>query len=110
VSDALHRWNELYAMLNGRTTAGQAGVRDPEHPCRDFDPGEPSGNCEGDGHYLCGECAGRVVGCPVCGRRPVVCECLGCSFLRCGGVAVFLLNRGVGYCADHLGEFERRKP
>lgn len=25
-------------------------------PSEDFDPGEPSGECDGDGHYLCREC------------------------------------------------------
>jgi len=39
---------------------GDKGVRDPESPCRDFDPsplrlGEFP-ECEGDGHYLCRTC------------------------------------------------------
>ena len=35
---------------------GQPGVRDPEFPCRGFEPGEPSGDCKTDGHYMCQEC------------------------------------------------------
>jgi hypothetical protein len=36
---------------------GLVGQRDPEFPCTDFVPGEPSyGRCEGDGHYLCDQC------------------------------------------------------
>jgi len=32
--------------------------RDPDAPCpsRAFLPGEPSGQCETDGHYMCAEC------------------------------------------------------
>lgn len=37
---------------------GDRGVRDPEHPCSDFEPGAPSerGQCMTDGHYMCHEC------------------------------------------------------
>jgi len=36
---------------------GQAGVRDPDHPCVEFEPGSPAGgDCMTDGHYLCAEC------------------------------------------------------
>lgn len=52
----LREWNELVAAANGRTTFGQAGVRDPDNPCEAFDPGEPSGDCSPDGHYMCQEC------------------------------------------------------
>jgi len=40
---------------------GAPGVRDPEFPCDQFDPGMPEiGNtCETDGHYLCQECGRR---------------------------------------------------
>ncbi len=33
--------------------------RDIDAPCpsREFDPGEPAGFCETDGHYMCRECA-----------------------------------------------------
>lgn len=43
------------------------GIRDPDNPCTEFIPGQPSGvsgsafGCESDGHYLCGECENRVV-------------------------------------------------
>ena len=32
--------------------------RDPDFPCpsRAFEPGEPAGNCDTDGHYMCAEC------------------------------------------------------
>ncbi len=36
----------------------RAPDRDPEFPCpsRAFEAGEPSGNCDTDGHYMCAEC------------------------------------------------------
>lgn len=37
-------------------TFGAPGVRDPDLPCKVYDPGEPSGQCDSDGHYLCKEC------------------------------------------------------
>lgn len=42
-----------------RQRVGDPYIRDPEHPCNVFYPGEPDeGNdCLGDGHYLCYECA-----------------------------------------------------
>lgn len=38
---------------------GDLGVRDPDFPCDLFDPGprKLSGDCGGDGHYLCNECS-----------------------------------------------------
>jgi hypothetical protein len=38
---------------------GTAHVRDPDSPCTAFIPGDPDpyNRCEGDGHYLCKECA-----------------------------------------------------
>lgn len=53
------RWNELHAFVNGRTTFGQVGVRDPENPCDEFDAGGYSGRgrCMSDGHYMCTECS-----------------------------------------------------
>jgi len=32
--------------------------RDVDYPCpsRDFEPGEPRGDCDTDGHYMCREC------------------------------------------------------
>lgn len=44
---------------------GAPGVRDPELPCDSFQPGgtaygkTATGNCETDGHYLCGTCVNR---------------------------------------------------
>lgn len=42
-----------------RTGTGIPGQRDPEFPCADFNTACPSGygRCDGDGHYLCDECA-----------------------------------------------------
>jgi hypothetical protein len=47
---------------------GAPGVRDPEHPCDQYDPtpseigahGECEGECETDGHYLCRGCRWRI--------------------------------------------------
>jgi hypothetical protein len=41
-----------------REKFGDAGVRDPDFLCREFEPGEPAPgrDCLGDGHYLCREC------------------------------------------------------
>lgn len=74
---ALQRWNWLYAELNGRTVVGQPGVRDPEHLCDHFEPGEPHANntCDGDGHYMCFECSHLTLCADGCGARPVQCEC-----------------------------------
>ena len=35
---------------------GTPGLRDRDAPCFAFEPGQPSGDCETDGHYLCHEC------------------------------------------------------
>jgi hypothetical protein len=53
------RWNELHAVVNGRTTFGQVGVRDPENPCENFDAAgyDGCGVCYSDGHYMCTECS-----------------------------------------------------
>lgn len=55
----LHRWEELCAHVNGLTTLGDPGVRDPEHPCEEFDGRsyDGAGACDSDGHYLCVECS-----------------------------------------------------
>jgi hypothetical protein len=71
----LDRWNELYLAANGRTAFGQRGVRDPEYPCAEFLPGEPSGQCMSDGHYLCNECTWSVPLCATCGESWRLCEC-----------------------------------
>lgn len=46
------------AGRDGAHTFGLPGVRDSDHPCIMFYPGEPSGfgDCRGDGHGLCREC------------------------------------------------------
>lgn len=50
-------WAELEASINGRTTFGMLGVRDPDAPCEGFTPGDPgAGRCDTDGHYLCWDC------------------------------------------------------
>jgi len=37
---------------------GAPGVRDPEHRCDMYSPGQPTkGGCQGDGHHLCAGCA-----------------------------------------------------
>lgn len=43
-------------MLVGDGRVGVAGERDPACPCDEFEPGDPGGDCYGDGHYLCNEC------------------------------------------------------
>ena len=44
-----------------RERFGDAGVRDPDFICREFEPGTPGpGACESDGHYLCAECVHYV--------------------------------------------------
>ena len=41
-----------------QTGTGVPGQRDPGAPCVEFRPGNPrDGDCEGDGHYLCDQCA-----------------------------------------------------
>ena len=37
-------------------TVGIPGVRDADHPCEEFTPGAPTGDCSSDGHYMCAEC------------------------------------------------------
>ena len=32
------------------------GIRDPDYPCGLFEYGQPAGECQGDGHYMCPEC------------------------------------------------------
>jgi hypothetical protein len=61
-------WAELMADINGKRLFGQRGVRDPEHPCEEFEPvpdidwlglrlaAPGTGHCDSDGHYLCGGC------------------------------------------------------
>jgi hypothetical protein len=53
---------------------GQAGVRDPDSPCADFEPGEPDGMCSTDGHHMCRECEHAEL-CEGCGQPDARCEC-----------------------------------
>jgi len=41
-----------------QTSLPRVPDRDPEAPCpsRAFEPGEPAGDCDTDGHYMCAEC------------------------------------------------------
>lgn len=66
------------ALQESQTRAGTGtpGQRDPDFPCAEFKPGEPSyGRCDGDGHYLCEECVELCAVpvqhpcCPHCGRE-----------------------------------------
>lgn len=75
MSDFLRRWNELYRAANGILAVGTPGVRHPDDPCDLFEPGEPSlYDCNGDGHYMCLECAHLCV-CRECGAREGDDEC-----------------------------------
>jgi hypothetical protein len=57
-----------------RAVFGAPGVRDPEHPCDEFDPGEPDGHCGTDGHYMCTECRHADL-CERCNESEMRCEC-----------------------------------
>lgn len=54
------RWT--FTATGERVSDGTHGVRDPDAPCEDYTPGEPTSwaRCEGDGHYLCKGCSFRV--------------------------------------------------
>jgi hypothetical protein len=53
---------------------GDPGVRDPDAPCSEFEPGDPDGRCETDGHYMCRECVhGKF--CETCDEIEARCEC-----------------------------------
>lgn len=75
MTTALERWTWLVAELNGRVVFGMPRVRDPDHPCDQFEPGDPSvtNSCQGDGHYMCLEC-GLMLVC-FCGNRHENCTC-----------------------------------
>ena len=45
--------------LDDVMAVGVKGIRDPEFPCEQFNPGKPNGNCDSDGHYMCLECSER---------------------------------------------------
>ena len=77
MATTLEQWNWMYAELNGRSAVGQPRVRDPEYPCDVFEPGQPRPNndCDGDGHYMCRECARLTLCADGCGQRREQCEC-----------------------------------
>lgn len=79
--DALDRWNQLVAAVNGRSILGSPGVRDPDAPCSAFHPGEPleDGDCDTDGHYLCREC--RHISLVAIRRRNDQCEACGAPLI-----------------------------
>lgn len=54
--DALALLAKWVPKLSGSTPDGTQGVRDKDAPCELFVTGVSSGDCEGDGHYLCEEC------------------------------------------------------
>lgn len=53
-AQAVEAWEHAEAAR--KQTFGSPGVRDPDSPCAEYAPGEPDGQCESDGHYLCKEC------------------------------------------------------
>jgi hypothetical protein len=56
----LFRWEQLRRAVNDLPGLfGTAGVRDPEHPCADFNGRgyDGTGNCLSDGHYECARCS-----------------------------------------------------
>lgn len=49
--------SDKQAVSNG--TDGVPGLRDPDNPCTRYLPGRSDGDCETDGHHLCGGCQER---------------------------------------------------
>jgi hypothetical protein len=59
-SDVAIRWEALLRFVNGKPPMmGTVGVRDPDHPCEEFDGQhyDGTGDCMSDGHYMCTECS-----------------------------------------------------
>lgn len=55
-----HVTKSLAQQLGG--SLGDLHVRDPNNRCDSFEPGTSgSGECNGDGHYLCKECKEKKV-------------------------------------------------
>lgn len=55
MSDAFYRGRQYREHV-----VGQDGIRDTQFPCDSFSLvpyGSGEGRCEGDGHYMCNECA-----------------------------------------------------
>lgn len=58
--DEVERLRKIVGEIpKGESWVGLAGIRDPDFPCLDYDPGTPSeeNTCYGDGHGLCEECS-----------------------------------------------------
>jgi len=97
--DAMIAWNQLVASVNGTTTIGTIGVRDPDYPCEGFNPVGAAfrqvtesdlcswSRCETDGHYMCTECTEisidelrrRQCRCEECGSDLERDVCLACD-------------------------------
>jgi len=57
---SLRDWEALVRFVNGKPALfGTVGVRDPEHPCSEYDARgyDGSGDCKSDGHYECVNCS-----------------------------------------------------
>jgi len=52
IADHQKRWS----TSSDRFPDGIPGIRDQDSSCSMYRPGSPSGECFGDGHYLCLEC------------------------------------------------------
>lgn len=52
IADLDKNWSEN----DDRVPDGLPGIRDQNSACKEYLPGEPRGECCGDGHYLCLEC------------------------------------------------------
>ena len=55
---APHLGKNGHIQREPQTGYGEPGVRDPDNRCDMYSPGKPTnGECQGDGHHLCGMCA-----------------------------------------------------
>jgi len=51
--------SKVHLPIIGMPQVGTPGIRDINHPCEVFAYGDPKGDCETDGHYMCKECRHR---------------------------------------------------
>jgi len=97
MSHTILAWNQLVASVNGTTTIGTTGVRDPDYPCEGFNAVGAAfhqvtefstmNRCETDGHYMCTECTEISIGelrrrqgrCEECGSDLERDVCLACD-------------------------------